>query len=204
MTAHLIAGKQALREHADHGLECDETLAFLAKLLGETDEPLDLGRHPDQGFSVLMVCWPVQFEGDRKAEIWNKRERMRWINGKRRENRKNMCQEMLTQPFRFRLVEIRRIEEGNPNSLQLLAQFTPPPLLFRRQKADALAELGELFGRRKPVLGRRRYSGAQLPAQTGDPHHEEFVEIVGGNRQKSQLLEERVVMIRCFEQELAG
>ena len=116
-----------------------------------------------------MVCRPEQFEGDREAEIWNERKRMRWINRKRRQNRKNMCQEMLPQPFRFRLVEIRRIDDNNPNSLQLLAQLAPAPLLFRRQKADALAELGELFGRRQPVLGRRRYSGAQLAREDRRP-----------------------------------
>ena len=184
-----------MREHADHGFERDEALAFLAKFVGEADEPLDLGRQADQGLAVLVVDRPEQFEGDREAEIGNERERMRGINGKRCQNRENMSEEMLTQPFRFNFVEIRRIEEDYSSALQLLAQFAPAPLLFRRQEADALAELGELFGRRQPVLGRCRNSSAQLAAKTGHPHHEEFVEIVGGNRQKSQLLEERVVVI---------
>src|SRR2546430_2758102 len=110
-----------------------------------------------------------------------------------------MREEMLTQPFRFSLVEIRRIEDDYSSVLQLLAQFAPTPLLFRCQAANALADLDELFGWRKPVFGRHRNSSPQLPAKTRDPHHEEFVEIVGGNRQKSHLLEEWVVAIRRFQ-----
>jgi len=158
--AHLIAGKQALREHADHGLERDETLAYLAKLLGETDERSILA-----GIRIKLFgsCGrlAVQFEGDRKAEIWNERERMRWINGKRRENRKNMCQEMLTQPFRFRFVRSggsRRVIQ----QLAALAQFTPPPLCSAAKRLTRSRSL-RVVRARKPVLGRRRYSGAQLP-----------------------------------------
>ena len=133
MTAHLIAGKQALREHADHGFERDEALALLAELVGEADESLDLGWQADQGFPVLLVARPEQFEGDRKAEIGNERERMRGINGKRRENRKNMRQKMLMQPFRFSLVEIRRIDDRDsgfaaaPCAIRASAAAVPPP-----------------------------------------------------------------------------
>ena len=122
-----------MREHTDHGFERDEALALLSKLVGKADEPLDLGRQPDQGFAVFLVAWPKQFEGDRKAEIGDERERVRWINRKRCQNRKNMCQKMLAQPFRFLLVEIWRIEDGYASAVQLLAQFTPAPLLLRRQ-----------------------------------------------------------------------
>src|SRR5664279_3475552 len=109
--------------------------------------------------------------------------------------------EMLAQPFRFGLVQIRRIEEIYSSTLQFLSQFAPAPLLFRRQEAYALAQLGKLFGRRKTVFGWCRNSGPHLAAKSGDPHHEKFVEIVGGYGQKAQLLKERVVMIGGFEQD---
>src|SRR5205807_9412364 len=73
-------------------------------------------------------------------------------------------------------------------------------LLLRRQKAYALADLAKLFGRRKPVLGWRRDSGARLAAKTGDSHHDEFIEIVGGNRQEPQLFEQWVSAVRGLQQ----
>src|SRR6202023_2862396 len=121
VTTHVIAGKQALREHADSGFERDEALALLARLVGEADEPFDLGGEADQGRAVLVVGWPEQFEGDRKAEIRDEWKRMRWIDGKRCQNRKNMGQKMLAQPICFRLVEVRRIDQRYSRALQLLA-----------------------------------------------------------------------------------
>ena len=190
-----------MREHADRGFERDEALALLARLIGKADEPFDFGGKANQGRAVLVVAWPEQFEGDRKAEIGDEWKWMRRIDGKRRQDRKNMGQEMLAQPFRFRLVEIRRIDQRYSRALQLLAQLAPAALLFRRQKVYALADLGKLFGRRKPVLGWRRDSGAHLAAKTGNPHHEEFVEIVGGNRQKPQLFEQGMIAVRGLQQD---
>jgi len=45
-----------VREHADSGFERDEALALLARLVGEADEPFDLGWEADQGRSVLVVA----------------------------------------------------------------------------------------------------------------------------------------------------
>ena len=42
-----------------------------------------------------------------------------------------------------------------------------------------------------------RQAGAHLPAQAGDADHEELVEIVGGDRQEPQLLQQRMAPVRA-------
>ena len=54
----------------------------------------------------------------------------------------------------------------------------------------------ELLPRAQPVLRKGVEFRTRLPAQTGDAHHEEFVEIIGRDRQKAQLLQQRVIAVR--------
>ena len=189
-----------MREHADRSFERDEALALLARHIGKADESFDFGRKANQGRAVLVVAWPEQFEGDRKAEIGDEWKRMRRIDGKRRQDRKNMGQEMLASQSVSALVSSGGSSQRYSRAVQLLAQLAPAALLLRRQKVYALADLGKLLGRRKPVLGWRRDPGAHLAAKTGDPHHEEFVEIVGGNRQEAQLFEQGMIAVRGLQQ----
>ena len=61
-------------------------------------------------------------------------------------------------------------------------------------RADPL----ELLGRREAVVGCLGHAGMHLADQAGDAHHEEFVEIVGRDRQEAQPLEQRMGGIAGF------
>jgi len=67
-----------------------------------------------------------------------------------------------------------------------------------RQSRHRLADARELFGRRQPVGATRHDALAHLADQAGDPHHEEFVEVVGRDRQEAHALEQRMVAVGGF------
>ena len=64
-----------------------------------------------------------------------------------------------------------------------------------RELRHRLADAGELLGRREPVRALRRDALAHLALQAGDAHHEEFVEVVGRDRQEAHPLEQRMVLV---------
>ena len=68
-------------------------------------------------------------------------------------------------------------------------------LLVAHQLAAAPGDGGQLLGRRQAVGAGDGDAGPDLAAQAGDAHHVEFVEVVGGDRQEAQPLEQRVVRV---------
>ncbi len=189
-----------MREHADELFERDEAFARLAR---QFDEALDLRRQADQRIHEFIVAVLHQFERDGEAEIGDEGKGMRRIDGQRRQNRKHMQQEILFEPGEFRLGQILRIDENDAGRLEFAAQFAPAALLFGGEQARALADLDQLLGGRQPVFRARIDAGAHLAAQTRDADHEEFVEIIGRDREKPQLLEQRVIAVRRFLQHAA-
>ena len=104
-------------------------------------------------------------------------------------HRKDAAEEIFLEPLSVCLGDDGGFEDGDADALDLGAKIAPAPKLLARQQRDELGDLGELFGRREAILGAGGHAGAHLPAQAGDAHHEEFIEIIGRNRQKAQLLQ---------------
>ena len=61
--------------------------------------------------------------------------------------------------------------------------------------------VGQLFGRRQPVVRDRPDAGAVLGHQTGDAHDVEFVDVGGRDRQEAQPLQQRMMGIGRFLQD---
>ena len=78
---------------------------------------------------------------------------------------------------------------------QILAQRAPARLLVGREAADRLADAHELFGRRQPVRALLDDALAHLILQAGDAHHEEFIEVVGRDREEAEPLQHRMVLV---------
>src|SRR5215831_5676030 len=110
MTAHIVAWKETLREHSDRSFERDKAQTIFTKTIRESDETFDLSREANQRRSVRLPVGPKQLESNRKAEIRDEGKRMRRIDGKRRQNRKDMRQEVQAQPIGFGAGELSRIE----------------------------------------------------------------------------------------------
>ena len=75
---------------------------------------------------------------------------------------------------------------------QHLAQLAPALLLIAGQRRDRLADARELLGRRQPVRALGGDARAHLALEAGDADHEEFVEVVGRDRQEPHPLQQRM------------
>ena len=72
---------------------------------------------------------------------------------------------------------------------------------WRRSRSVAAVEhLGELLGGGEAVLADDADALAHLPLQAGDAHHVEFIEVVGGDRQETQPLQQRVALVLALVQ----
>ena len=60
----------------------------------------------------------------------------------------------------------------------------------------SITELSELFRRGEPVRALDGNAGAQLRFEAGHAHHEELVQIVGGNREEPDALEQGLGVVR--------
>ena len=204
LPAQQIAGEQPLRVHRDQRFEQHEALAPRRPRARQAHEALDLRRQADQRLQRLAVARPHQLERQREAEIGNEGERMRRIDRERRQHREDAAEEMFLQPFAIGLGDVGGLDDDDADVLDL-ARATRASAAAARSSSSVTRSLifGELLGGRQPVLRQRRDAGAHLPAQAGDAHHEEFVEIIGGDRQEAQLLEQRMIAVRRLLQNAA-
>ncbi len=121
---------------------------------------------------------------------------MRRVDGKRRQHRKNVVEEVVLQPCALALGDLVGVDEENPDVDELLAQFPPAALLVGREHGDGVGDADKLFGRRQAILRHGVQAVTHLPGQAGDAHHEELVQVIGGNREEAELLQQRMAPVR--------
>ena len=80
----------------------------------------------------------------------------------------------------------------------------PDPRLLRLQLERALTSFAKRLLRGAPVGGARGDPGRRLPAQAGDPHHEELVEHRREDRAEPHSLEQRQVRVLCERKDASG
>ncbi|MCC2653695.1 MAG: hypothetical protein K0Q60_3861 [Microvirga sp.] len=100
---HVVAGEKPAREQHDHLLEGDEAGSAGFGEVWQADKALAPGRQADQGVQHLAVALAHQLEGDGGTEVGNERERMRRVDGERREYREDMVEKVVLEPGAFRL-----------------------------------------------------------------------------------------------------
>jgi hypothetical protein len=187
-----IAGKEAGNEQADHLFERDHAGTR------QSHETFDLVRHTDERVHRLAVAGARQMEGDGKAEIGDERERVRRVDGEGSEQGKNLPKKMIFQPGLLPLGHLRPLDQNDTLLGQHLSELAPALLLIPRQHPDGIPDADELFGGRQPVRALDRNSGTQLALEAGDAHHEELIEVVGGDREKTHPLEQGMGVIGGF------
>ena len=198
---HLEARKQEADEGDDQAVERDEARGRAERAVRQAHEALDAARNAHQRAHRPPVLRIEQFERQREAEIGNERERMRRIDGERRQDREDVLQEIILQPVALPAGEIGDVEDDDAARRELAcaarasapAGKRPAPRPVRRSARAA-----------RPACGRPSEISVDarqhLPDQAGDADHEEFVEIVGRDRQEPQPLEQRMVRVRRFFQ----
>ena len=183
---HLETGKQQRAERHDDLFERDELLRAAASGFRQFHEALDLVGKAHQRVHHPAVLEMLQFQREREAEIGDERKRMRRVDRERGQHGKDLQQEIILQPIAIALGELRDIDDDDPRLGEFAAQFAPALLLRGDQFGDPRADPLELFGRREAVVGLLGHLRQHLADQAGDAHHEEFVEIVGRDREKAQ------------------
>ena len=107
-------------------------------------------------FIALPSLGARKLQRDREGEIGNERERMRRIDGERRQQREHVGEEALLQPGALGLLEIAAVDQRHAGGGQRRPQFQPALLLIAGELRHRLADAGELLGGGEPVraLGR--------------------------------------------------
>ena len=188
-----VAGKEARNEQAGRLLERDQAHRAALRRRRQADEALDLLRHADQRVHRLAVALARQLQRDREAEIGDERERVRRIDRERREHREDVAQEIVLEPGAVGLLEACRPRPARcsaPRAPRAARASAPadrspgsrPPRRCASSCSDGVSPSGLLVGD----------AGAHLALEAGDADHEEFVEVVGRDRQEAHPLEQRM------------
>ena len=78
---------------------------------------------------------------------------------------------------------------------QRVAQPLPGLLLASHQFVGTLVDLAQLLARCQTFLAWQLDAGGDLTPKPGDADHEELIQVAGGNRQKPQLFEQRMIPV---------
>ena len=126
---------------------------------------------------------------------------MRRVDRHRRQDGEQAVEEFRLQPFPFGLGDAVGVDDLDARDRQFLAQLAPAPLLFIHQGAGGDIDPFQRFGRRQAVSRDHPDPLTHLPLQPGDAGHEEFVQVIGRDRQESQPLQQRMGGIGRFLQD---
>ena len=198
LSLHFVTGKQAARVEHDHLLQRDEARGSRFREIRQADEALGPRRQADERIQNLAVAPANQLQGDGGAEIGNERERMRRVDGERRQHREDVAEEVILEPGPFGLRQAGSLGEDDALFEQDIPQFAPAPLLVGGEVRDGDRDLRQLLLGRQPILRRGGDARAHLADEARDADHEELVEIVRRDRQESQLLQKRMVAVRSL------
>ena len=133
--------------------------------------------------------------GEALAAIRNIRKRMPGIERQRRQHRADVGVEMIGEICLDLRAVLRRIEKVNAGRGEERPQFAFPAAGDVDQHPfRARSRGGQLFAEGQPVRRDRRQSRALLPRERRHTDHEELVEIVRGNRQELDALQQRMAV----------
>ncbi len=182
------AGKEMTEIESDHLLQRQEA----HRLPGQPHEAVERPGNEQQRLHTVAVAQPLQLQRDAEAEIGDEGKGMRRIDGERCQHREYLRHEALFEPIAILGREVLGADHGDARFRHLLAQHAPSHLLVAHQLPRAMVDRLELLRRRQPVLARRHDARQHMAFEAGDAHHVELVEIVVGNRQEAEPLQQRV------------
>ena len=192
LPVHGVTREQAADEQRRRLFERDQR-APSRRPLRQHDEALDLVRHADERIHRLAVADARQLQRDREAEIGNERERMRRIDRERRQHRKDVMQEMIFEPDLLLLGDVGAVDQHDAVRLRVRrATRASAPAGRSRAPTPLRRSRGSCSDGVSPSGLRSVMPSRTWPLRAGDAHHEEFVEVVGRDRQEAQPLEQRM------------
>ena len=127
-------------------------------------------------------------------------KRMRRVDRERRQQREDIVQEMVFDPASFGFGDIPPIDQNDTHIGENAAQIAPDRLLVVGQCRNRFVDQHKLLGRSEAVGTALGNALAHLGLDAGDPNHEEFIKVIGGNGEKPNPLERRMTRIDRFLQ----
>ncbi len=199
VAADLEPGKQQVRVTEDDLLDADVDRGFA----GQPDEPRQGRRDQYHFHHRRRIRLARQRQENAHALVGDEGERMRRIDRLGREDGQHMLEEMLLQPFALASGDLPAVDDGDSSDGQLGPDVAPGFLLRLLEFNQRVADGRKLLRGAQSVDRSLLHLAPHLPGETGNPHHQEFVEIAARNRQEPQLLQQRIVRIGSFGQDPA-
>ena len=127
-----------------------------------------------------------------KPRLGNERERMRRIDRQRRQQRKDVAQEMILDPAPLGLGDIAAVDQHDAvlGQHRRADRARSPAGRWPSFETASLMQ-HQLLGRRQAVGAALGDALAHLRLDAGDADHEEFIKVVGRNRQEPHPLQQR-------------
>ncbi len=191
-----MAGEHLVEEELHQRVDGDDLAApFRNQSARQVDEAVEIAGNAHQSGQRQVVVRPLQFEGERQSQIGDEGKGMRRVHRDGCQHGEDFLAEQLLQVTDLVGRQIVGLVDHYILRKQLLAQALPLVLLLELQMLGQRGDLFHLLGRRQPVRALFGQAGAQLPFQAGDAHHVEFIEIVGGDGDEAQPLQQRMVAV---------
>ncbi len=200
-TANGIAGIEPVNEQTDHILERDVADGVL--FIRQPHEAVERRRQAQKRRHRLAAVDAVQLQAHGKAEIGNEGERVRRIDGERRQHREHAFLKLGFQPVAILIRKRSRAYDVDFFLGKILLQNGKRGLLLHLQVVDFLQNIFELFCRGLAVRGPDGDLLAHLAFETGDANHEELIEIGRRDGQETQPLQQRVIGVQRFLKDTA-
>ena len=132
----------------------------------------------------------AQLHGEREREIGDVREWMPRIHRQRREHGENLRVEEGVHRQPLARIEVGHVQQPHPVLSQLRQHLLlEDARLLRHHLAHALVDAVEQLRRRHAIASHLSEPGRHLPADAGDAHHVEFVQVRADDREKLQPLQ---------------
>ena len=201
---HRVAGEQLADEQAGRAFDRDQPhLAALAGLR-QPHEAFDAVRHADQRIHRPAVLGAGKLQGDREAEIGNERERMRRIDGERRQQRKDVREEIIFEPGLLGLGDVGAVDQHDAGAAparraaRATAPAGPPPAARPPRRCARAARPGVNPSGLCVAIPAR--TCARRPATRTMKNSSR---LFGRDRQEPQPLEQRMLAIGGFFEDAA-
>src|SRR5690242_5235519 len=199
LAPHAIAWEQPRHEDSDHSFKPDEADRFLGLALArQTDEPGELRRDGHESMHGAQRAFAHKLEPKREAEIGNEWKRVGWIDRDRRQHRKDVVKKVLLEPAALILGELVSVKDMYAGLGEQRLERHPILLLLSSELGNGVVDAVELLGRSQSVHARRLDAGDHLAPKTSHPHHVEFIEVRGRDREEAQPLEQRMPLVLGF------
>ena len=135
--------------------------------------------------------------GQVEAQVGDVRERVRRIEGQRRQRRKNLAREVTAQPGFLVVTQLGPGQNRDTAAAKLGRQVAVPAVEGAFEVAEQrLADGGQLLQRGHAVRRRLQDPAGDLAAEPGHPNHEKFVEVGGENGEEFDPLKQGIASVQ--------